>query len=404
MRILQVNKFFYLRGGSERFYFDLCDLLTRRGHEVLHFSMAHPRNRPSPQQDDFISHIDLNAPMGLGQKIAAVGRILYSREATRRIEAAIDRYRPDVVHLHNISRQISPSIVAVTSRRGVPTVKTQHDLSLVCPAHSFFVGGRICEECAGGRYWHGLAHKCIDSSAGSTALGVLEAYFHDVMGLYKKIDWFIAPSRFLKEKVSTLEWIRGKISHLPYFIPLGEDWTARNDGYVLFAGRISEEKGVGTLIDAAARLPGTDFIIAGEGAELPRFKEYAAGRNINNVEFPGYVSGDVLENLLEGASAVAVTSNSYENLPLSILEAFARGKPVVGSNCGGIGELVKDGETGYLYERADAESLAAAIENLVSDENARLRMAGNARELVGGEYSPEYHYDRLMEIYARVTS
>ena len=291
MRILQVNKFFYLRGGSERFYFDLCDLLTRRGHEVLHFSMAHPRNRPSPQQDDFISHIDLNAPMGLGQKIAAVGRILYSREATRRIEAAIDRYRPDVVHLHNISRQISPSIMAVTSRRGVPTVKTQHDLSLVCPAHSFFVGGRICEECAGGRYWHGLAHKCIDSSAGSTALGVLEAYFHDVMGLYKKIDWFIAPSRFLKEKVSTLEWIRGKISHLPYFIPLGEDWTARNDGYVLFAGRISEEKGVGTLIDAAARLPGTGFIIAGEGAELPRFKEYAAGRNINNVEFPGYVSG-----------------------------------------------------------------------------------------------------------------
>jgi glycosyltransferase involved in cell wall biosynthesis len=171
---------------------------------------------------------------------------------------------------------------------------------------------------------------------------------------------------------------------------------------MLFAGRISEEKGVGTLLDAAARLPGTRFVIAGEGAELPRFKEDAVRRNITNVEFPGYVSGDALEALIGGASAVAVTSNSYENLPLSILEAFARGKPVVGSDCGGISELVTDGRTGYLYERADADSLAGAVERLVSDENARLKMAGNARELVSGDYSPDYHYDRLMEIYERV--
>ena len=239
MKILQVNKFFYLRGGSERYYFDLCDLLTRRGHEVLHFSMAHPRNRPSAQQDLFMSHVDLNALMGVRDKAGAVGRLLYSREAVRRMEDLVARHRPDIVHLHNISRQISPSIMSVTSRLGLPVVKTQHDLSLVCPAHSFFVNGRTCEECAGGSYWHGLKHSCIDGSVGSTALGVLEAYMHDAMGLYKKVDWFIAPSRFLMNKVSTLKWIRNKISHLPYFIPPGEDWTARNEGYVLFAGRNS---------------------------------------------------------------------------------------------------------------------------------------------------------------------
>ncbi len=402
MKILQVNKFFYLRGGSERYYFDLCDLLAGRGHEVLHFSMAHPRNRPSPQQDSFMSHIDLNATDGLVEKVSAVGRILYSKEAARRMDDLIERHRPDIVHLHNISRQISPSVVAVTSRRGVPTVKTQHDLSLVCPAHSFFVRGRTCEECAGGKYWHGLKYSCIDGSAASTALGVLEAYLHDAMGLYKKIDAFIAPSRFLMEKVSSLAWIRDKITHLPYFIPPGADWTARNDGYVLFAGRISEEKGVGTLIDAAGMLPGTRFVIAGEGAELPRFREYAAAQNITNVEFPGYVSGGALETLIEGAGCVAVTSISYENLPLSILESFARGKPVVGSDSGGVRELVRDGETGYLYEPADADSLAAAIARLVSDENARLGMARNARQLVSAAYSPASHYERLMEIYRRV--
>jgi glycosyltransferase involved in cell wall biosynthesis len=404
MRILQVNKFFYLRGGSERYYFDLCDLLAGRGHEVLHFSMKHERNRPSPQEDGFMSFIDLNAPMSLGERLGAARRILYSTEAVSRMEAMISRYRPDIIHLHNISRQISPSIMTVTSRLGVPVVKTQHDLSLVCPAHSFFVNGRLCEKCAGGRYLHGLRRRCIDGSAKSTALGVAEAYLHAFMGLYKKIDWFIAPSRFLMEKVSTLSWISHRISHLPYFIPPGEDWTARNDGYVLFAGRISEEKGVGTLLDAAAMLPTTRFIVAGEGAELPGFKRYAAGRSIANVEFPGYVSGDALESLIEGAACIAVTSNSYENLPLSILEAFARGKPVVGSDAGGISELVMDGVTGYLYERADPVSLAAAVDRIVSDENARLAMAGNARELVAGDYSPAYHYDRLMEIYERVMS
>jgi glycosyltransferase involved in cell wall biosynthesis len=404
MKILQVNKFFYLRGGSERYYFDLCDLLAGRGHEVLHFSMTHPRNRPSPQADMFMSHVDLNAAMGAREKLAAARRILYSGEAVRRMEALIDRYSPDVVHLHNISRQISPSIMSVTSRRGVPTVKTQHDLSLVCPAHSFYVKGDICEDCIGGAYWHGLSKNCIDGSARSTWLGVAEAYLHAALGLYKKIDWFIAPSGFLMGKVSSLEWIKDRISHLPYFIPPGEDWTARNDGYVLFAGRISEEKGVRTLIDAAARLPDRRFIIAGEGAELPAFKEYALKLGIGNLEFPGYVSGDALEALIEGAACVAVTSNSYENLPLSILESFARGKPVVGSDCGGISELVVDGQTGYLYERANADSLVEAIHKTIGDENERLRMAGNARKLVAGDYSPDYHYEKLMEIYARVMS
>ncbi|MGD9140178.1 MAG: glycosyltransferase family 4 protein [bacterium] len=402
MKVLQVNKYFYVRGGSERYYFDLCDLLAGRGHEVFHFSMTHSRNRPSPQADMFMSHVDLNAPMSATERVAAAGRLLYSREATRRMEAIIDRYRPDVVHMHNISRQITPSIVSVTSARGIPTVKTQHDYSLVCPAHTCFVNGEVCEDCLGGAYWHAVPKKCIDGSLTSSLLGAAEAYLHDVMGLYKKIDFIISPSRFLMEKLSSLKWIRRKIGHLPYLIPLGEDWSSRNDGYVLYSGRITHEKGVKTLLEAAARMPDMKFIIAGEGPQLDEFKEYARDRGLGNVEFRGYVEGGEHEALLEGAACIAVTSISYENLPLSILESFARGKPVVGSDCGGTVELVKDGETGFRYRRADADSLAEAIGNLLSDESARVRMARNARELVSGVCSPDYHYDRMMEIYARV--
>jgi glycosyltransferase involved in cell wall biosynthesis len=402
MKILQVNKFFYVRGGSERYYFDLCDLLARRGHEVLHFSMKHARNRPSPQEEYFVSHIDLNAPMSAAARIAAAFRILYSREAVRKMKALIARYRPDIVHLHNISRQISPSIMSVTSRMGIPAVQTLHDLSLICPAHTCFVNGKPCEDCAGGRYVRALGAKCIDGSLKSTALGVFEAYLHSFLGLYKKIDWFIAPSEFLKGKVSSLKWIREKISHVPYFIPPGRDWTARNDGYVLYSGRVTREKGVGTLLEAAGRLPDTRFVIAGEGPELDSERSRAAVMGLANVEFAGYLTGDALEHMIEGASCVAVTSLWYENLPLTILEAFARGKPVIGSDSGGIGEMVKDGETGFLYEPGNAASLAGAVLRLQADENQRLRMARNAREVAASRYSAGRHYERIMEIYERV--
>jgi glycosyltransferase involved in cell wall biosynthesis len=221
------------------------------------------------------------------------------------------------------------------------------------------------------------------------------------MGLYKKISRFIAPSLFLKSKVSTLDWVGDRIVHLPYFIPPGPDFTSDNRGYVLFAGRISREKGVGTVLAGAAKLKNVRFLLAGEGLLFEEFRAEAAG--LDNVEFPGYVAGQDLEDLLRGAGCVVVPSISYENLPLSILEAFARGKPVVGSRLGGIPELVKDGVTGYLFEAGDPDSLASAVERTMADERGRRRLGEQARELVKKEYSPDSHYERIMAIYEGVT-
>lgn len=399
MTILQVNKFFYLRGGSERYFFDLCRLLGDRGHDVIHFSMKHPRNEPSAQERYFVSEVDLNAPMGSLRKARAALRILYSSEAKSRIGRLMDEVRPDVIHLHNVTRQISPSIVDAARQRGIPMVQTLHDLSLVCPAHSFFTGGRTCEDCAGGKYWHAVAKRCIDASLSSSLVGTFEAYLHAWLGLYKKVGVFIAPSLFLKTKVSSVRWVSERIVHLPYFIPSGPDYTSAGQGYVLFAGRISTEKGVGTLIEAASKLEKVRFVIAGEGAELEGFKKLAQRQGLANVEFAGYVSGEGLEALLEGCGCVVVPSVSYENLPLSILEAFARGKPVVGSDRGGIPELVIDGVTGHLFDGNDADSLARALNRTLGDDRKRREMGRRARELVERAYSPGSHYERLMDLY-----
>jgi glycosyltransferase involved in cell wall biosynthesis len=399
MRILQVNKFFYVRGGSERYFFDLCDLLEEAGHEVMHFSMQHARNRPSRQSGFFVDEIDLNAPLDTGGRVGAALRVLYYREGKDRIGRLINQVKPDIVHFHNITRQLSPSIIDAVGKHGIPMVQTMHDLSLVCPSHTCFIEGHACEECAGGRYWHALTRRCIDGSLASSLLGSFEAYLHAWLGLYKRIDRFIAPSRFLQSRVSSLGWIADRIIHLPYFVPPAPDYAEVNEGYVLFAGRISKEKGVGTLLDAASRLGEVRFVIAGEGPLLDVFRSLAEERRLSNVDFVGYVKGDALEDLLRGAGCVVVPSVSYENLPLSILEAFARGKPVVGSKCGGIPELVIDGVTGYLFEPDDADSLAGAIEKTMKDETTRQRMGCEARERVKNLYSPAYHLDRITAVY-----
>jgi glycosyltransferase involved in cell wall biosynthesis len=399
MRILQVNKFFYVRGGSERYFFDLCSLLERQGHTVGHFSMKHARNLPSNQQACFVSAIDLNAPMSLGDKARAAARVLYSADAKRKFGDVIDAFRPDVVHFHNISRQLSPSVIDAAKRRGIPTVQTVHDLFLVCPAHSFFVNGETCELCGRGAFWHVVPKRCIDGSRLSSLLGAAEAYLQAWLGLYKSIDALITPSLFLKAKVEALGWPSARTVHLPYFVPAGRDYSARNQGYVLFAGRISTEKGVATLLEAAELIRAVEFVIAGEGPELDTFRHFARRHGLANVRFTGYLKGDALERLLEGAMCVVVPSISYENLPLTILEAFARGKPAVGSDSGGIPELVKNGLTGYVFDPGVPVALAEAIDRIASDERHRIQMGKRARDMVVRDYSPEGHYNRLCSIY-----
>lgn len=403
MRILQVNKFFYVRGGSERYFFDLCRLLEKRGHAVAHFSMKHERNLPSEDSPFFVTTIDLNAPMGSGSKMRAAARVIYSYEARKRIAQVMDAEKPDIVHFHNISRQLSPSIVDAVHSRGIPMVETLHDLFLVCPAHSCFVDGQPCEACTSGDFWHVVPKRCIDGSRASSLLGCMESYLHAWLGLYKKIGRFIAPSLFLKSRVASLGWTADRLVHLPYFVPLGPDYSRRTDGYVLFTGRISTEKGVGTLLEAAGLARAVDFVLAGEGPELESFKYQARRLGLTNVRFVGYVKGDALERLLEGACCVVVPSISYENLPLSILEAFARGKPAIAADSGGIAELVRDEVTGYLFDRGVAVSLADAAERICSDHGRRTKMGRTAREIVSREYSPESHYQKLMAIYQDVT-
>jgi len=227
---------------------------------------------------------------------------------------------------------------------------------------------------------------------------MLENYVHRLMNVYRHVDLFISPSIFLRNKFIECG-IGNKVITVNNFINVDEVQPYySNSGYVVYVGRLNYLKGVDTLIEAAKRVPKLMFKIVGNGELLDVYKD----ANISNVEFLGYKSGDELHNLIAKSLFAVVPSQWYENFPYSVLESFAFGKAVIGSRVGGIPELIKENETGLLFEMGNVNELREKIEYLCNNEHKILSMGKNARRMVEEKFSAEEHYKKLMGIYKNV--
>jgi glycosyltransferase involved in cell wall biosynthesis len=404
MRILQVNKFHYLRGGSERYYFDLSEALTGAGHEVISFSMRHPRNRPSAGESDFVDEVDFHGARGLGGQLATARRFIHSGEARDRIRKLIERTRPDVAHLHNVAHQLTPSILKPLAEAGIPIVQTLHDYKLICSSYLLFANGTTCNRCRGARHFEAVKQRCHHGSLAKSVLGFVEMSWHAVRRSYEQVNVFFCPSRFMRDKCVDFGIAADRLVHLPYFLPLDAyvpDSTP--GGYALYAGRLSREKGVATLVEAAGELGDHRLVVLGEGPLGETLMDRAREANAP-VDFRGYVEAAELRSLVRGAAFVIVPSEWYENLPYAVLEAFALGKPVLGARIGGIPELVREGETGALFTAGDARSLAAAWRSLVETRDRLHEMGRRARTLLEEEFAAPAHIGRIVDLYRGVTA
>jgi len=396
-----VNNYYYLRGGAERVLFDDQAGLEASGHQVLPFTARSDANRQAPWQELFPQSYDHGSVRGWNRARAAIATV-YSAEAGRAFAAFLNSAKPEVIHCHNIYGRLTTAVLDAARRRGIPVVLTVHDYKIVCPSYLMLRRGMVCDCCTGGGYWRCLINRCHKTSFSGSLVYSLETYFNRLLGKYDWVSRFLCPSRFLLDMLDRGGYPTCKLTLHPNSVREEQYQPNSTPGkYVLYAGRLSQEKGLSTLLTAfeASCIP---LKIAGDGPlrqELQRRIEAAPSANIALL---GYQTADVLHRLIREAAFVVLPSEWYENAPMAVLEAFALGKPVLAARIGGIPELVEDGRNGALFPSGDAPALAEAAKRLWADRPRLEQMGRSAREIVVTRYSHRERTARLLELYREV--
>jgi glycosyltransferase involved in cell wall biosynthesis len=403
MRVLHVNKYLYRRGGAESYMQAVAALQADAGHDVAFFGMDHPDNDPQRYSASFPSYIELEPPPdSVEGKVRGFGRMLWSTSARRGIDAVVEDFRPDVVHLHNTYHHLSPSILGPIARRRLPAVMTLHDYKLACPTYRFLDKGEVCEACLGGHFTQAVRRRCKDDSLASSAAMAAELAIHTALRAYRHVQLFVCPSRFITGRMAAAGVYPDRLRWIPHFVEAGpEPIAAVESTTVVFAGRLSPEKGIDTLIDAVGRLgAGVGLEIAGEGPDRSRLEALASRVAPDRVHFAGRLDQKEMDALVARAAALVLPSRWYENQPMVVLEAFARAVPVVASDLGGTPELIRHGTDGFLVPPDDAAALAASLEALLVDPGRARAMGRAARQRALTTFSPQLHLRRLDDAYA----
>lgn len=398
MKILLANKFHWLKGGSEKYYFELAKLLKENGHEVAFFSMNNEKNVKTGEKEYFVDEIDLNT----GSKLKALD-VIYSKANYKKMKEALKDFKPDIVHINNFQRQLSASIIKAIKEENIPIVFTAHDIQAVCPAITMMDNDKnICERCMHGKYMNCIKKKCNKGSVLKSTIGALEGYYYRIKKIYtKEIDYIITPSDFYKSKLIEDGISENKIETIHNFVELRDyDVETSDEGYALYFGRLSKEKGILNLINAFSKLMDETLYIAGEGPEKGNIETIIKENNMKNrVKLLGYLNSDQMKEIIRTCKFVIVPSIWYENCPYSVMEALAIGKPVIGANIGGIPELVKDRRSGLIYKYDDIDDLAQKIKALFEEEMLVKEYGKNAKEDVNKLYGKDIYYKKIMHIY-----
>ena len=406
MRVLHVNKFLYRRGGAEGYLLDLAALQRADGDEVAFYGMQHPDNdQPCAGTPAPYAAFDVPPP-DLRSRLALAGRMIWSRSAAQGMAEAVEAFRPDVVHAHNVYHQLSPSVLHAAARRGVPVVMTMHDYKLACPTYQLLDDGHPCTACVTGGPWQAARRACKDGSRAASTVAAVEVSIHRRLGAYDGVRRLIAPSRFLADTMAAAGVYPDRLRVVPNFteleVPVREGPASRA---VVYAGRLSAEKGVDVLVRAVGRAaqqladrPGVLLDVAGDGPERAALEALAAEVAPGRVRFHGRLPRAELTDLVSSATLSAVPSRWHENQPLAVLESFALGVPVVTTDLGGLPELV-DESTGWVCPADDVPALTAVLVAALRDPHDASVRGKQARLVAEERHEPGAHLAAVRSVY-----
>lgn len=360
MRIVLINRNHFIGGGADRVYLNTGKLLEENGHDLAYFSSINEQNLDSDYEGYFVN--DTKPKSGnFHTKIKGLKKYLYNTEAKDKLEKLINDFKPEVAHIHLFYGVLSASILKTLKKNGIPIVITIHDYRLLCPVNAMLdKEGNICEKCKDDKFYNCITKRCsqgnVFQSTVVTAEAYMRKYLYDPLTL---INHFIFVSQFSRNKhISFDKRYEAKSSHLYNFSNTIENHQPKKGDYLFYYGRLSKEKGIINLINAVKKT-NSKLIIAGEGPQkeevLHAISEYS------NIEYVGFKSGNELNQLIINSSFVVVPSEWYENNPMTIVESFLLSKPVIGSNIGGIPELVT-GKTGFIFDASNEISLSEIIQ------------------------------------------
>ena len=440
MRILLVNKYFYRKGGAETYFFALAEGLRALGHEIAFFSMQHPNNEPSYWSKYVVSEKDYVGDISAFKKVQEASTLIYSFEARRKFEALLEEFKPDVIHMNNVHRQLTLSILDAPylKKHHVPVVYTAHDYILLCPAYTMVNGrGEVCDACLDKHFIHATKNVCVKGSRIKSALATMEAEFLKFHHAYSKIDLIIAPSQFMRSKLDE-GGFAGKTVAMQNFLTdsqmaMGarvanthkfEDAQAGARPYFLFFGRLSKEKGILTLVRAflqaaglvggnadaqsddqsAQVLPVTwDLHIVGDGPERGAIEQLIASAGpqaASRIHLLGYKSGEELQREVGNARFSVLSSEWRENMPYSGLESLAAQTPIIGAKIGGIPELVEESRTGFTFESGNIADLKDGLLKAAAvDEDIYGTMQRWCIEYVTTRCGQQTYAEQLVERY-----
>ena len=403
MKVLLVNKFHYLKGGSETYYFALGRLLKEKGCDIICFSMKDEKNLPCAQEKYFVNHVDYNESLSLVQTAAASAKLLYSFEAKYKFEKLLIDEKPDIIHLNIFQSQLTDSIVFAALKHHIPIVYTAHDLKAVCPTYLMMNHGKICDRCIHGNYWHCISTSCMKNSKAKSLLAALEAKGYRIRKTYSRMNLIICPSQHHRNRM-----LQGHICdpeilyYMPNFLPEDTEFHAGdpNGAYYLYFGRLSEEKGIMTLLQAYSKANvHKPLYIVGTGPQEEEIRNYIqqnmAGKTVKML---GYKTGDDLKQIVSSAYCVILPSECCENAPYSIMEAQAMGRPAIVSDNGGLPELVTDGSNGYIFRGGDPDDLCLKLEKMETSVFSGEEICQKAKE----KYSSENYIITLLSEYRRL--
>jgi glycosyltransferase involved in cell wall biosynthesis len=388
MKILIIHNRYQLAGGEDSVVAAEQALLASHGQNVELLSL------------------DNAAIEGGLAKIATAISSVYSFSSRRLVADKLNAFQPDVVHLHNWFPVLSPSILHACSDAGVPVVHTLHNYRLICPNALFFRNNGVCESCLGKSFaWAGVRNSCYRGSMAGTAVVATISWAHRTAGTFDDhVARYIALTEFARDKFIEGGLDPHKIVIKPNFVTPDPGPGCGSGDYALFVGRLSEEKGIETLLRAwsDATAPRVKLRIIGKGPLEQQVRDAAAANEC--IEYLGPKPPQQVYAAMGEAKALIFPSVWYETFGLTVIEAMMKGTPVIASRIGSAAELVSDGRTGLLFETGNSESLMTAVRWMMDHQAEWQSMRCAARAEFEAKYSAEQNYNTLMDIYADAIS